>query len=283
MTTLQSKVTKPSPFFKWAGGKQNLLTQYDRYFPEVITDYCEPFLGGGAVFFHLQSSNRIMGEPYLSDLNFKLITAYQDVRGKRELITLMSELDELQVNHSKENYYKIRKEYNSNPRSSKLIYLNKTGFNGLYRENKKGSFNTPIGTIKPVTKLYNRDNLVAISDSLQKAILSAISFDNALTIFMDRVLDRSLKDAFVFLDPPYNATWQGYTPEGFNNESEISLVKYCDQLTEYGIKFMLSNTDNDYIRNAFAKYHINEVSATRNISRDGNQRGKITELVITNY
>jgi DNA adenine methylase len=269
-------VIKPTPFLKWAGGKKAILNQYDSYFPETISNYYELFLGGGSVFFHLCDRIQFGGVVQLSDSNSKLINAYNVV--KNEPKALMTELDELKEKHSKDFYYQVRKNYNIFPLAEYFIYLNKTGFNGLYRESKKNGFNVPVGNYKNPS-LYNAENILIVSKALQNVDLLGIDFTEALSLQPLVKHD----DTFVYLDPPYNGTWKGYLSDGFNDKKEQELIDVCTQLTACGVKFALSNSDNPFIRQAFAEFNVYEISAKKSINSDGRGRGKIKELLITNY
>lgn len=262
------------PFLKWAGGKSALVDQITKLIPENFGTYYEPFVGGGAVFFNMQSTHSV-----INDKNIELINCYLQVRDHCE--DLMPILDEMQKNHSEENYYSLRSVFNLRKASGNLevydaalmIYLNKTGFNGMYRENSSGNFNIPSGKRKNV-KLYERENLLLASERLKHAEILSGDFEDALWNVRE--------GDFVYFDSPYDETFSDYQKGGFPKEDHERLCRLCEKLTEKNVYFLLSSSDSAFIRDLYKDYEIREISVQRMIGfkRD---RKKETELLIKNY
>lgn len=267
-------------FVKWAGGKKQLIEQFKPFFPEKIDRYFEPFVGGGAVAFYLLKNHPEIKKIFLSDINEELITTYSVIKSNlEELINL---LKEYKKQHSKEFYYEIRsqniKTLNKVQIATRFIYLNKTCFNGLYRVNSKGGFNVPMGKYKNPLICPEAD-LREISKCLKKD-------DMKVSQFYDAVREAKKGD-FIYFDPPYyplkRDSFTTYTKEQFLEKEQEKLKEVFSQLDKKGCKVMLSNSDTTFIRELYKGYHINIVKATRMINRDATKRGKINEVVITNY
>jgi DNA adenine methylase len=275
MSTRLQQAINARPFLKWAGGKSKLISQYVSYFPENYTAYYEPFLGGGAVFFHLKPS-----AARLSDINPELINAYCCV--KDDVETLISLLKIHQLNHSQDYYYKIRRTsyHKATQRAARLIYLNKTCYNGLYRENSKGEFNVPIGKYKN-PKICNPTLLRDVSAALQTARIEVSSFEEILN-------EATKPDDFVYFDPPYyplssTSNFTEYSRYSFNRETQLKLSEVFAELASRNVKVMLSNSDCHFIRGLYKEFNINSISASRAINSNAKRRGKISELIITSY
>ncbi len=215
----------PRPFLKWAGGKSKLIEQYTPYFPKDFKTYYEPFLGGGAVFFHLQPKNAV-----ISDINSELINTYCCVRDHLE--QLIPLLEKHQQKHSKEYYYYVRSQFEATELASaaRLIYLNKTCFNGLYRENSKGLFNVPIGKYKN-PKIYNAELLYLVSEALQSAQITVKPFES--------ILKYANFNDFVYFDPPYyplssTSNFTAYNCNSFSEYDQIKLRNIFIQLAKKG-------------------------------------------------
>lgn len=274
----QTPVT-PRPFLKWAGGKSQLIEQYKPLFPKGFKNYYEPFLGGGAVFFYLhQQIPRF--NAVLSDINPELINVYCCVRDDVE--TLIKLLDKHQLKHGKDHYYKVRanRPRRKTHKAARLIYLNKTCFNGLYRENSKGEFNVPMGRYKN-PKICNADLLRSVSEALTKAEINRQSFEAVLE-------QAKTADDFVYFDPPYyplnpTSNFTAYSRYSFNEESQRKLRDTFAELSDRNVRVMLSNSDCEFIRNLYKDFHIHTVYATRSINSKGKKRGKISEVVVTSY
>lgn len=273
---------KVSPVVKWAGGKTQLLAQLTSLMPtEEIVTYCEPFLGGGAMLFSIQP-----GLAYVNDINVGLMNVYTVIKHfPEELIAELSGYE-----NTMEFYYRIREldrdagkfaALSAIEQAARFIYLNKTCFNGLYRENRQGQFNVSYGKYKNAD-FVNANGIRAVSRYFNTANIYFTSMD------FSEVLKNLPASAFVYLDPPYDpisetANFTGYTRYGFTKDDHIRLKQCCDELNARGVRFMLSNSDTDFIRKLYAGYHITEVSARRAINCNGNGRGAVTELVIRNY
>jgi DNA adenine methylase len=275
MPTLLSTSTPPRPFLKWAGGKGQLIQQYLAHFPKDFSTYYEPFLGGGAIFFHLQPRQSV-----LSDINAELVNVYCCIRDRvEELIEL---LQQHQQRHCREYYYQMRAFTSSFPleKAARLIYLNKTCFNGLYRENSRGQFNVPMGQYK-APKICHPELLRSVSQSLQSTRLVVRPFDAVLD---DAIDDRT----FVYFDPPYHpisatSRFTAYNRYSFHASDQVRLRDTFVQLANRGINVMLSNSDCPFIRELYQDFTIHPIAASRSINSNPQRRGKITELLITSY
>jgi DNA adenine methylase len=269
---------KSKPFLKWVGGKTQLLPELTSRIPARFSKYFEPFAGGGALFFHLQPE-----QSTLIDLNEELTNTYKVIKYHTEELII----DLHQHIYEKEYYYQIRnvdrtdeyKTWSDVRRASRLIYLNRCCFNGLYRVNSKGQFNTPMGRYKN-PKIVDEINLRACSQALQKAQIVNASF----TVIEEKVNSND----FVYFDPPYaplNATsnFTGYSQQGFDDQMQLSLRDLCLRLAEKGIQFMVSNSNAPLILKLYKDFKIESVYATRAINSQASKRGKIPEVIITNY
>ena len=275
---------KPKPFVKWVGGKRQLLRQFRElglYPPEdfnpITNTYYEPFVGGGAVFFDLLPKNA-----KLSDLNNELVTTYNVIKNNvDELIQSMQKHI-----YDKEYYLGVRakkvEDLSDVEVASRFIFLNRTGFNGLYRVNKSGQFNVPFGRYNnPV--ICDEDNLRRVSDALQDVTITHQDYKN--------VLKTAKSGDFIYLDPPYypiNATssFTSYTAEGFLEKEQTELRDTFVKLHEKGCFVMLSNSDTPFINELYSGLDgitINKITAGRSINSKGSGRGKITEVLVTNY
>lgn len=269
-------------FLKWAGGKLQLIEQFENLFPPDFCNYYEPFIGSGAVFFYLKSKSK-PNKVILSDTNEELINCFAVVRDKP------SELIEVLLNHrkrhSKQYYYEVRdlesERLDSVSRAARMIYLNKTCFNGLYRVNSKGEFNVPFGDYKNPS-IFNRNTLYRASQMLQDAVLRVMTFD--------KVLDFAGKDDFVYFDPPYiplskTSSFTRYSKSEFSIKEQNQLSEVFRALDSMGCFVMLSNSDHSLIRELYRDYDKNivVVRAKRKINSVGSKRGAINEIVVTNY
>jgi DNA adenine methylase len=273
---------KPEPFLKWAGGKAQLLKQFEELdlFPNQkrYDRYFEPFLGGGAVFFHLQPRRAI-----ISDLNEDLIKCYKVI--KKNPDSLIKSLNRGNFKNNRSVYNVIRKKYNDEQfsdieRAAALIYLNKTCFNGLYRVNNSGEFNVPFGD-NHYQSLYQAENIRAVSQSLKNASLKTGSFE--------KILKNVRRGDFVYLDPPYYPiknlppNFTKYTKLSFLKKEQQSLAKLFSDLNDRGALVMLSNSDSRNVRKLYKGFRIVKVIANRLINCDGEKRGAIDEIVVLNY
>ncbi len=269
------------PVVKWAGGKRQLLPVLTPLLPARIEVHCEPFLGGGALLFSRQPERAIV-----NDLNGDLIQMYQVVRDDVE--ALIAELEKhrnepthfLQVrdwDRDKEKYALL----SNVERAARLIYLNKTCYNGLFRVNSSGEFNTPFGKYKN-PNIVNAPTLRAVSRYLQSADIAFHCQD------YEEVLEEIPQNAFVYLDPPYDpvsdtSAFTGYSRDGFNRKDQIRLRECCDRLNQRGIPFMLSNSATDFIKEQYAHYDIRIVQAKRAVNSISSGRGHVDEVVVRNY
>jgi DNA adenine methylase len=298
------------PFLKWAGGKSQLLSQFERYYPPElqrgeIHRYVEPFVGGGAVFLDVVQRYDV-GEAYLIDVNLKLILAYRVIRrAPEQLIARLRAIHDcyyaLAEGERKPYYYAMRAAYNAlqrevDPdrfsdawvaRTAHLIFLNKTCYNGLYRVNAKGEFNVPFGRyVRPA--ILDEGNLRALSALLQRTELVAGDFYRA-----ERFVD---DDTFVYFDPPYRplsqtASFTSYARRRFDDDDQVALGRFYAHLDRTcGARLMLSNSDpanvdpgDDFFRRLYGEFNLHRVRANRTINAHADKRGKVTELVITNY
>jgi len=291
------------PFIKWVGGKGQLLSEINKLYPvelgKNINKYAEIFLGGGAVLFDILSKYKL-DEVYISDKNLELINTYKSIRDNVDiLIKSLKEMEEQYIPLNNEDrkiyYYEKREEYNSLKINSEVnniektilfIFLNKTCFNGLYRVNKKGKFNVPMGAYKK-PKICDEENLKNVSLTLR----------NVKIVYADyRESEKFIDDkTFVYIDPPYRplnitSSFTSYTENDFNDKEQIELAEYINVLNKKGAKIVISNSDpknNDIDDNFFDKlyknYNINRVKATRMLNSNASLRGAINELLITNY
>ena len=291
------------PFIKWVGGKGQLLSEINKLYPvelgKNINKYAEIFVGGGAVLFDILSKYKL-DEVYISDKNLELINTYKSIRDNVDiLIKSLKGMEEqyipLDNKNRKDYYYKKREEYNSLKINSEVnniektilfIFLNKTCFNGLYRVNKKGKFNVPMGAYKK-PKICDEENLKNVSLTLRNVKIVYADYKESEKFIDDKT--------FVYIDPPYRplnitSSFTSYTENDFNDKEQIELAEYINVLNKKGAKIVISNSDpknNDIDDNFFDKlyknYNINRVKATRMLNSNASLRGAINELLITNY
>ena len=276
------------PFLKWAGGKTQLLDRLDKLVPETFNRYFEPFLGGGALFYHLASNKQFIA--YLSDINQELINVYEVVKSNVEELIDVLRAYKVEYYQAPEKFYlKLRDEFGIENRSrienaARLITLNKTCYNGLYRVNSHGKFNVPMGRYK--------NPIICDSKNLRNASLILGSLESHL-YWADygKILAYKLEEGdFVYLDPPYSpltstANFTGYTGAGFAKKDQECLAKIFKDLDARGCKVLLSNSDTVYIRNLYVDFakNIRQVTVRRNINSTASKRLGHTELLISNY
>jgi DNA adenine methylase len=273
------------PFVKWAGGKRQLVEELRRSRPGEYNRFIEPFIGGGALFFALRPA-----DAFISDINEELINIYTVVRDNVD--ALIAELKKHERKYKggdpKEYFYAVRNvdretgyaRWSGVRKAARLIFLNKTCFNGLYRVNSRKQFNTPFGFyVNPA--IVDEQNLLACSSALASTEIAAAGFDHVLNI--------ARKDDLVYFDPPYvpltsTANFTSYTGEGFDLEMQKRLREVCDKLDAKKVKWMLSNSHTEFVLNLYKdKYHIRTVEASRAINCKADKRGKVAEVVVTNY
>ena len=270
------------PLLKWVGGKRQILGELISLMPSTYNTYCEPFLGGGALFFALHPSKAIV-----NDINEELINFYEVVRDDHQ--ALLDIISEYQAKDCEEFFYEIRaldRDVENFKKTSKVVkaartfYLNRTCFNGLYRVNSKGFFNSPYG--KPICKfIIDTDRFVAMSTYLKEHNITLCSNT------YEYVLDKLKKGDFVYLDPPYDrvstTSFTSYSKYDFTQADQHRLRLACDKLNERGVKFMLSNAPTDFIVEEFKDYHKSFVSASRIVNSKVEGRGKVKEIIVRNY
>lgn len=297
------------PFLKWAGGKKQLLAEFDKRFPNElktgeIARYVEPFVGGGAVFFHVAQKFNFE-KCHIFDINEELILTYKvvkkDVGDLIDILgTLESEFLELNTKMGELFYYEVREKFNDDKskinfnrynnnwieRAAQIIFLNKTCFNGLFRVNSNGEFNVPFGKYKN-PRILNKDNLGKASNVLGNTQIHSGDFTECEP-FVDNY-------TFVYLDPPYRplnqtSSFTSYSKDNFNDKGHIRLAKFYRTLDNKGAKLMLSNSDpknekpdDDFFDELYSGFNIERVQARRAINCNGEKRGAISELIITNY
>lgn len=273
----KSKNKLVSPFLKWVGGKRQLIPAIMEHLPKNINNlnYYEPFIGGGALFFHLQPQNA-----FINDFNEELVNVYNVI--KDNLPELISDLKKHK--NEADYFYEIRSLDRSDEfqnlslveRASRVIFLNKTCFNGLYRVNNAGEFNAPFGRYKN-PNIVNEPTLKAVNKFLNSSNVRISSGDYS------EILATADENSFVYFDPPYHpisesSNFTGYVQGGWNIFDQIRLREVCDDLHERGVKFLLSNSSAQFIRDQYENYTIKTVKATRAINSNGADRGEIDEV-----
>ena len=310
--SISLKTTKfcAKPFIKWAGGKTQLLPKLEERLPEhirssrMIERYVEPFIGGGAFFFYLKSNYDIK-KSYIFDVNSELIISYTAIkRNPQNLIDMLdkiqSEYFDLSENKREKYFYDLRNKYNDDigsfnckkydktwiERASLLIFLNRTCFNGLFRQNSKGEFNVPFGDYKN-PKICDEHNIMSVHECLKDTTIICGDFTRS-----KRYIDNN---TFVYLDPPYRpikatSSFTSYAKEDFNDDDQIRLAKFYKAMNDKGAYLMLSNSDpknedkdDNFFDDLYNGFNIDRVLASRMINCDKYGRGKISELVITNW
>ncbi len=278
-----------TPFVKWVGGKRALMPELIAHLPPKfdpqVNSYYEPFLGGGALFFALQSRANGLINANLSDTNLELVLTYKTVqKNSKELI---ERLKQHQANHSKEYYYQIRSQHNLQfplDVAARFIYLNKTCYNGLYRVNSKGEFNVPMGSYKTTNAIVQTDNILACSRALQGVNIRNYQFEE-----IDNHQTSPKPQDFIYFDPPYHPTdelsFTKYAKLDFTEGDQENLRDFALKLSKKGVHIMISNSDTKFIRELYHKkpFKINSVSAPRFVNCKANKRGNVGEILITNY
>ena len=272
------------PFVKWAGGKTQLLDKIKELMPENYETYYEPFLGGGALFFNLTPEKAVV-----SDYNEELINACPSFKSKNDYQTMIEEILKHEKNHSEEYYYKVREmdrkeSYSELPisiKAARLIYLNKACFNGLYRVNSKGHFNVPSGK-REVVRAYQDELFNDLHEYLSNSKITILNGD------FEKAVESAVKGDFVYFDPPYDTfddqnNFTTYTKNSFGKEEQKRLSNVYKELDKKGVYVMLSNHNTDFISELYAGFNIEVVHARRAINSKGSGRGKVEEVIITNY
>lgn len=268
------------PFLKWVGGKRQLMHEIVQHKPNKYGTYYEPFVGGGAVLFHLQPEKAV-----INDFNAELINVYQTIRDNVDGL-----IEDLKKHKNESDYFYEVRSLDRSPkfeslseveRASRLIFLNKTCYNGLYRVNNAGEFNSPFGRYKN-PNIVNATTLKAVSKYLNnnEVIIKSGDYEELL---------RGIKpNSFVYLDPPYHpisesSNFTGYTQGGWDLYDQVRLRNTCNSLNEKGVKFLLSNSASPVIIDLYKDYKIHKVKASRSINSNGANRGEVDEVLIKNY
>lgn len=295
-------MTKAKPFIKWVGGKNQLIKQLEALLPadfdekEDIT-YIEPFVGGGAMLFHMLQTHKNIKHAVVNDINPDLTTCYKTVRDHpdgliRSLASIQEDYYSVKSEEAKKEYYlRMRDRFNAKPadpieNTTLFLFLNRTCFNGLYRVNKAGKFNVPYGRYKRPL-ICDADTIYTDSLLLQRV--------NILTGDFEQTFEYIYGNTFFYFDPPYRplsntSSFNNYTKESFNDAAQIRLKHFCDRLQYIKIPFMLSNSDCSgknktdlFFDNLYKDYNINRVWASRSVNANGAKRGKLTEILVRNY
>lgn len=277
------------PFIKWAGGKSRLITQMKNFLPKHFNNYFEPFVGSGALFFYLINVGKLdkKSSIQLSDINVELINAYRAIKySLTQLINQLNQNEKEYFNDSQKFYYKLRNEnfeFNSVKKAARFITLNKTCYNGLYRVNKKGLFNVPLGRYNN-PKICDIENLTKVNKILNSTntIIESYDYQNIIT--------KVKEDDFVYLDPPYyplneTANFTNYTNFGFDVNQQKRLANFFKELDKRNCKIILSNSDTIFIRDLYSSFKENIISlkTLRSINSNSKKRKNHNELIIKNF
>ena len=295
-------MAKVKPFIKWVGGKGQLLEQLEALLPADFDNwnnatYIEPFVGGGAMLFSMLQKHPNIRHAVINDINHDLILCYQTVRNEVEL--LIPSLQDIEQRYhaladmeaKREMYMEVRSRYNEKnldpiENTTLFFFLNRTCFNGLYRVNRKGLFNVPWGKYA-TPQICDEATLRADSELLQRVEIFEGDFE--------QTIDFALEQTLFYFDPPYRplsdtSSFNDYTKDAFNDDSQVRLKVFCDMVNEHGYKFMLSNSDckskneeDNFFDVLYGAYQIDRVMASRNVNANAAKRGKITEILVHNY
>ena len=305
------RATAPAkPFLKWAGGKSQLIEKLSEYFPPElrngkVTKYAEPFIGGGALFFHIAQNYPTIKSFYISDANAELVIAYRTIQlDAKELIRTLEHIEgeyhALSREQQKEYFYETRNDFNQKlagmdfenfqpawiQRTASIIFLNRTCFNGLFRVNSKGQFNVPFGDYKN-PKICDAENLMAVSNILQNTQIEKADFTGCEAF--------TNSDTFVYFDPPYRpisqtASFNSYAKDSSGDEEQKRLAQFFRQLDQKHALLMLSNSDpkntnpdDHFFEEAYQGFRIERVKASRMINSKAEKRGQINEILVLNY
>lgn len=274
---------KGKPFVKWAGGKRQIIDKLKEHVPENFNTYFEPFVGGGALLFELEPENAV-----INDSNRELMNVYECIQDEKKLDKMLKELNKYEACHSEEFYFEIRNKDRDKAkfwkivdykRAARTIYLNKACFNGLYRVNSKNEFNVPFNK-KEKVNTYDGPNMYTIHAYLNYRNVTLLSCD-----FEEAVKDAKKGD-FIYFDPPYDSdtsTFNSYTEDGFDRNEQVRLARVYKELSDRGCYVMLSNHNTNFINELYKDFNIHVIEAKRNINANGKKRGKVEEVIITNY
>ena len=274
---------KAKPFVKWAGGKRQIIHELKKYVPEEYNCYYEPFIGGGALFFELAPKHAV-----INDSNKELMNVYTVMTDDEKYNKMCKLLNSYETKNSEEFYYEIRNKdrdkekfdkLNDYTKAARTIYINKACFNGLYRVNSKGQFNVPYNK-KTNVNTYDSENLLVVHMYLTMNDVTILNVD------FEEALATAKEGDFVYIDPPYdsiNSSFTSYTEEGFGKDEQRRLAKVYKELNDRGVKVMLSNHNTPLINELYSEFNIRVIEAKRNINSNGKKRGKVEEVIITNY
>ncbi len=274
---------KGKPFVKWAGGKRQIIDKLKEHVPEEFGTYFEPFVGGGALLFELEPEKAV-----INDSNRELMNVYECIQDETKLEKMLRELDKYEANHSEEFYFEIRNKDRDKAkfwkivdykRAARTIYLNKACFNGLYRVNSRNEFNVPFNK-KDKINTYDGPNMRTIHAYFNYRDVTLLSCD-----FEEAVKDAKKGD-FIYFDPPYDSdtsTFNSYTEDGFDRNEQVRLARVFKELSDKGCYVMLSNHNTSLIKELYKDFNIHLIEAKRNINANGKKRGKVEEVIITNY
>ena len=275
---------KAKPFVKWAGGKRQIIDKLLKHIPLDYNTYYEPFVGGGALLFELSPKNAV-----INDSNKELMNVYKMISTDKGYESVVKLLNTYEKKHDEKFFYQIRNldkdkdkylKLTDAERAARTIYLNKTCFNGLYRVNSKGEFNVPFNK-KLKVNTYDSENMILAYVYFQANNVKMLSVD-----FEEAVKDAQKGD-FIYFDPPYDSendkTFNSYTEDGFGKEEQRRLAKVYKELSDRGCYVMLSNHNTTLVNELYKDFNINVITAKRNINSKGNKRGKVEEVIITNY
>jgi DNA adenine methylase len=299
---MQMENKKAKPFLKWAGGKTQLITDIEKVLPKKFMNkkftFVEPFVGSGAILFWILNNFPKVEKAVINDINADLTNVYKIIASNPvELISVLKDFQEeyhsidLEVDNKREYYTQKRTLFNTRStdkttQAALFIFLNRTCFNGLFRVNKSNGFNVPIGSYKK-PMICDADNIFAVSEALQKVEI--------LTGDYQQTLLYAEKPALFYFDPPYKplsktSSFNTYSKEEFDDKEQIRLRDFCKKLNTLDHHWILSNSDvkgkdleDNFFDDIYDEFHINRVFARRSINASGNKRGKLTELLITNY
>lgn len=274
---------KGKPFVKWAGGKRQIIDKLKKYVPDEFDTYYEPFVGGGALLFELSPKKAV-----INDYNQELMNVFNCIKDEDKFVKMCNELNHYEASHSEEFYFEIRNKDRDKAKFNKIvdykraartIYLNKACFNGLYRVNSRNEFNVP----------FNKKDKINTYDGQNLGIIHAyFNFNDVKMLNTD--FEEAVKDAkkgdFIYFDPPYDSDkeiFTSYTETGFGKDEQKRLSDVFKELDRRGCYVMLSNHNTELINELYKDYHINVIEAKRNINANGKKRGKVEEVIITNY
>ena len=272
--SIKNNLSAVKPFIHYMGGKSRLLKAINKKLPTQFNNYFEPFVGGGALFFDLEQK-----QSFISDMNLELILTYKVIRDNVEALII-----DLQKHHYNSDYYYAIRDFEREfeafeklsdiQRASRYLYLNKSGYNGLHRINKKG-FNNVAYNKKDREVNYDANNLRLVSQYLENVEIQYNDFNS--------IRSKVKSGDFIYLDPPYYASNQNYTKDGFSLDKHIELVELCDYIDKMGGYFLLSNSYNETTLNLYDKYNIDFVDVRQNINPDASKRHNTKEILVSNY